>query len=169
MLGYNGTDLFSPEMDYAVQAADLSPYVARVNRLLAAKGFGPLTVAQLTGQVNQFKAFIDLCHLHGIAVIADVVYNHAGGGFDEQSIWFFDFQPRMTNKNVTAQVGRLNQVCGPAYTEKRRQIPSNSTTGLIREGLPGHARGVPGQLQYSRYLLDTYSDLLWAKCPIVMG
>src|SRR5215213_7075519 len=48
---------------------------------------------------------------------------------------------------VTAQVGRLNQVCGPAYTEKRRQIPSNSTTGLIREGLPGHARGVPGQLR----------------------
>ena len=78
-LGYNGTDLFSPEMDYAVPAADLAPYVARVNRLLAAKGFAPLTAAQLTGQINQFKAFIDLCHLYGIAVIADVVYNHAGG------------------------------------------------------------------------------------------
>ena len=37
-LGYNGTDLFSPEMDYAVPAAELGPYVARVNRLLAAKG-----------------------------------------------------------------------------------------------------------------------------------
>jgi 1,4-alpha-glucan branching enzyme len=98
-LGYNGTDLFSPEMDYAVQAADLPLYVARVNRLLAAKGFGPLTAAQLTGQVNQFKAFIDLCHLFGIAVITDVVYNHAGGGFDDQSMYFFDFQPRTTNKN----------------------------------------------------------------------
>ena len=85
-LGYNGTDLFSPEMDYAVPAAELAPYVARVNRLLAAKGFAPLTAAQLTGQINQFKAFIDLCHLYGIAVIADVVYNHAGGGFDDQSI-----------------------------------------------------------------------------------
>jgi 1,4-alpha-glucan branching enzyme len=81
-LGYNGTDLFSPEMDYAVRAQDLAPYVARVNRLLAAKGCGPLSAAQLTGQINQFKAFIDLCHLYGIAVIADVVYNHAGGGFD---------------------------------------------------------------------------------------
>ena len=29
-LGYNGTDLFSPEMDYAVQRADLAPYLARV-------------------------------------------------------------------------------------------------------------------------------------------
>ena len=37
-LGYNGTDLFSPEMDYSVAAADLEPYLARVNRLLAAKG-----------------------------------------------------------------------------------------------------------------------------------
>jgi 1,4-alpha-glucan branching enzyme len=98
-LGYNGTDLFSPEMDYAVPALDLGPYVARVNRLLAAKGFNPLTAARLTGQINQFKAFIDICHLYGIAVIADVVYNHAGGGFDDQSIKFFDRQPSTTDNN----------------------------------------------------------------------
>jgi 1,4-alpha-glucan branching enzyme len=29
----------------------------------------------------------------GIAVIFDLVYNHAGGGFDERSIWFYDRQP----------------------------------------------------------------------------
>lgn len=87
-LGYNGTDLFSPEMDYTVRVADLAPYLDRVNRLLEAKRQGSLTVAQLTGQANQFKAFIDLCHLYGIAVITDVVYNHAGGGFDDQSIKF---------------------------------------------------------------------------------
>lgn len=98
-LGYNGTDLFSPEMDYSVAAADLAPYLARVNRLLRAKGFAPLVAAQLTGQVNQFKAFIDLCHLYGIAVIADVVYNHAGGGFDDQCIKFFDRQPYTTDNN----------------------------------------------------------------------
>jgi 1,4-alpha-glucan branching enzyme len=98
-LGYNGTDLFSPEMDYAVRAQDLAPYLARVNRLLAAKGFGPLSAAHLTGQINQFKAFIDLCHLYGIAVITDVVYNHAGGGFDDQSIKFFDRQPYTTDNN----------------------------------------------------------------------
>lgn len=98
-LGYNGTDLFSPEMDYAVRAADLPPYLERVNRLLTAKGFPPLTAAQITGQVNQFKAFIDLCHLYGVAVITDVVYNHAGGGFDDQSIYFFDRQAATTNNN----------------------------------------------------------------------
>src|SRR3954451_7433000 len=98
-LGYNGTDLFSPEMDYAVQAAELPPYLARVNRLLVAKGQTPLTADQLSGQINQFKAFIDLCHLHDIAVIADVVYNHAGGGFDDQSIKFFDRQPATTDNN----------------------------------------------------------------------
>lgn len=98
-LGYNGTDLFSPEMDYTVREAELAPYLARVNRLLTARGFPALTEAQLTGQTSQFKVFIDLCHLYGIAVIADVVYNHAGGGFDDQSIKFFDRQPYTTDNN----------------------------------------------------------------------
>lgn len=90
-LGYNGTDIFSPEMDYGVEAADLPPYLNQINALLAEKGFTPLTSQQLEGQINQLKAMIDLCHLHGIAVILDVVYNHAGGfGDDQQSIYFFD-------------------------------------------------------------------------------
>ena len=98
-LGYNGTDLFSPEMDYSVAVADLAPYLARVNRLLTAQGFPPMTTEHLAGQINQFKTFVDLCHLHGMAVIADVVYNHAGGGFDDQSIKFFDRQPSTTDNN----------------------------------------------------------------------
>jgi 1,4-alpha-glucan branching enzyme len=40
-LGYNGTDLFSPEMDYCVAPSDLEPYVDKVNGLLAAKGCAP--------------------------------------------------------------------------------------------------------------------------------
>ena len=98
-LGYNGTDLFSPEMDYAVDTADLPSYAARVNRLLAEKNCPPLTTAQLAGQVNQLKALIDLCHLYGLAVIADVVYNHAGGNFDDQSIHFFDRPASADNKD----------------------------------------------------------------------
>jgi 1,4-alpha-glucan branching enzyme len=98
-LGYNGSDLFSPEMDYSVSPAELGPYLQRVNALLAGKGFGPLTPAQLTGQVNQLKALIDLCHLYGLAFVPDVVYNHAGGSFDPQSIDHFDFpaHPDKTN------------------------------------------------------------------------
>ena len=39
----------------------------------------------------QLKAMVDLCHLYGIAVIFDVVYNHAGGfEGDDQSIFFGD-------------------------------------------------------------------------------
>ena len=98
-LGYNGTDLFSPEMDYCVDPADLPPYLQKVNALLAKKGRPPLTLQHLSGQVNQLKAFIDVCHLYGMAVLVDVVYNHAGGGFDAQSIDHFDFpaQPSPSN------------------------------------------------------------------------
>lgn len=91
-LGYNGTDYFSPEMDLAVEDGDLAPYVAAVNRLLDAKGLPGYQVEDLRGEMNQLKALVDLCHLHGLAVILDVVYNHAGGDFGDQSLYFFDRQ-----------------------------------------------------------------------------
>ena len=87
-LGYNGTDYFSPEMDFAVEDADLKPYVDAVNALLDAKGFGRYQQDDLRGEMNQLKALIDLCHIHGLVVILDVVYNHAGGDFGDQSLWF---------------------------------------------------------------------------------
>ncbi|MCI0504785.1 MAG: alpha amylase C-terminal domain-containing protein [Gammaproteobacteria bacterium] len=90
-LGYNGTDIFSPEMDYGVESKDLAPYLEKVNRLLADRGCAPLTREQLESQVNQLKAMIDICHLYGISVILDVVYNHAGRfSDDDESIFFFD-------------------------------------------------------------------------------
>jgi 1,4-alpha-glucan branching enzyme len=89
-LGYNGTDLFSPEMDYCVDPSDLSPYLDAVNALLAARGADPLKSDQLEGQANQLKAFVDVCHLYGLGVIFDVVYNHAGGGLDPQSLDYVD-------------------------------------------------------------------------------
>ena len=52
-LGYNGTDYFSPEMDFAVADADLAPYVATVNRLLDAKGLRRYQVKELRGEMNQ--------------------------------------------------------------------------------------------------------------------
>jgi 1,4-alpha-glucan branching enzyme len=91
-LGYNGTDYYSPEMAYAVPDADLPPYLARANELLAAKGLAPYTAADLRGEMNQLKALIDLCHAYGLAVIFDLVFNHAGGGFGHETIWFFDRQ-----------------------------------------------------------------------------
>jgi 1,4-alpha-glucan branching enzyme len=91
-LGYNGTDYFSPEMDFAVADADLAPYVAEANKLLDDKGLERYDIADLHGEMNQLKALIDLCHIYGIAVLLDVVYNHAGGEFGDQSLYFFDRQ-----------------------------------------------------------------------------
>lgn len=89
-MGYNNTDFYSPEMDYALNVSEIDPYLERVNELLAKKNQPPMIREQLASQVNQLKAMIDLFHLYGIAVILDVVYNHGGGPFDLQSMRFFD-------------------------------------------------------------------------------
>ena len=68
------------------------PYVAQVNALLDAKGLRRYELEDLRGEMNQLKALVDLCHLHGLAVILDVVYNHAGGDFGDESLYFFDRQ-----------------------------------------------------------------------------
>jgi 1,4-alpha-glucan branching enzyme len=79
-LGYQGSDLFSPAIDYAVyDAAALPGYLATINRLLAAKGFAPLKLVDITPGYAQLKAMVDLLHVCGIAVAFDVVHNHAGG------------------------------------------------------------------------------------------
>lgn len=91
-LGYNGTDYFSPEMDFAVADADLTPYVATLNDMLRMRGLALYRVDDLRGEMNQLKALVDLCHIYGIGVLLDVVYNHAGGEFGDESIYFFDRQ-----------------------------------------------------------------------------
>jgi 1,4-alpha-glucan branching enzyme len=52
----------------------------------------PYQVKELRGEMNQLKALIDLAHVYGLAVLLDVVYNHAGGDFGDQSLYFFDRQ-----------------------------------------------------------------------------
>ena len=92
-LGYNGTDYFSPEMDLGVEDPELAPYVAEMNALLDAKGLRRYDVVHLRGEMNQLKALVDLCHVHGLAVLLDLVFNHAGGDFGDESLYFFDRQP----------------------------------------------------------------------------
>jgi 1,4-alpha-glucan branching enzyme len=89
-LGYNGTDYFSPEEAYMVPVSEIGPYFKTINQLLALKGLDPLQDGALDSHVGQIKAFVDVCHAYGLAVLFDVVYNHAGGPFDDQSLYFFD-------------------------------------------------------------------------------
>lgn len=99
-LGYNNLDFFSPEMAYQVDdPADLDWYLPRLNARLAGRSLPPLTRAQLEPGPNQLKALVDLCHLNGLAVIFDLVYNHAGGGFDDQSLYFFDRRHFVSNND----------------------------------------------------------------------
>jgi 1,4-alpha-glucan branching enzyme len=93
-LGYANVDYFSPEMAYQVEdVATISTHLETINTMLTAGGMAPLRVGDLHAGPNQLKCLVDLCHLHGIAVIFDVVYNHAGGGFGERSLWYYDRQP----------------------------------------------------------------------------
>lgn len=96
-LGYNNVDPYSPETDYGVHDNDpaLDAYLTAVNALLhdAAPGLAPYPKRDITGTANQLRLLIDICHVHGIAVVMDVVYNHAGGDFGDHSIYFFDRKP----------------------------------------------------------------------------
>jgi 1,4-alpha-glucan branching enzyme len=101
-LGYNGSDYFSPENEYAeTEATKLTGYFDAVNAILVKAGQPPYaSVDVLRGADSQLRALIDVCHVYCIAVILDVVYNHAGGGFDEKaSLWFLDRMPYGNNND----------------------------------------------------------------------
>jgi len=91
-LGYNGTDFYSPEALYGVSDVLLDGYLPQVNQLLDAKGLAHFSRPDLQGEMNQLKVLVDVCHVYGIAVIFDLVYNHAGGNFGLESLWFYDRQ-----------------------------------------------------------------------------
>lgn len=99
-LGYNNLDFFSPEMAYQVEdPAELERHLTIVNKLLANHGQPAFGAHQLASGQNQLKALVDLCHLNGIALIFDLVYNHAGGGFDDHSLWFLDRRRNESNND----------------------------------------------------------------------
>jgi 1,4-alpha-glucan branching enzyme len=95
-LGYNGTDYYSPENQYAeADDAKLLAYLNTTNSILKRAGQSPYSgIDSLRGADNQLRAMVDICHVYGLAVLLDVVYNHAGGCFDENSpLWFTDRMP----------------------------------------------------------------------------
>jgi len=104
-MGYNGADLFSPDFPYVVtDPVLLNGYLTTVNTLLAAKGCAPLALGAITPGPAQLKALVDLCHIYGIAIVFDVVYNHAGGftvngALDDNCIYYWDRAKNLGNNN----------------------------------------------------------------------
>lgn len=132
-MGYDGADLFSPDEVFTVyNATALAGYLVTINGLLAAKGCAPLTLGQIAGGANQLKAMVDLCHVYGIAVAFDVVYNH-GGGFngDDEGIYFWDRQANASDNNNSLYFTDVGVAGGLSFalwkTEVRQFLIDNAT------------------------------------------
>ena len=93
-LGYEGADIFSPEQDYCVDEAEAVHYLPLVNGLRARMGLAQVDASFLASHCNQLKVVIEICHLHRVAVLFDVVYNHVNkdvpGPNGVESIWNFE-------------------------------------------------------------------------------
>jgi 1,4-alpha-glucan branching enzyme len=137
-MGYIGADYFSPDFPYVVSGqAALAGYLATINRLLAAKGFSPLTLQDITPGPAQLKAMVDLCHLYGIAVAFDVVYNHAGGfEGDDQSLYFWDRAAGTSDNNQSlyfTNQGLAGGLSFALWNSDVRQFILNSAGYYIEE------------------------------------
>jgi 1,4-alpha-glucan branching enzyme len=133
-LGYNGADYFSPDTQYVeYDAGRLQAHLATVNRMLVARGQLPLPDSHdLVSGPNQLKLLVDLCHLYRLAVVFDVVYNHAGGFVgDDEATYFWDrFSGTDDNNNSLyftdkGWAGGLSFALGSA--DVRRFIIDNAT------------------------------------------
>ena len=116
-MGYNGADYFSPDTPYVVSGrAALAGYLATINRLLTAKGIAPMGIQDITSGPAQLKAMVDLCHLYGIAVAFDVVYNHAGGFMgDDQSLYFYDRAADTSDNNQSLYFTNMGLAGGLSF------------------------------------------------------
>jgi 1,4-alpha-glucan branching enzyme len=136
-LGYNGADYFSPDFPYVVSGPALSGYLTTINRLLAGKGFSPLAISDITPGPAQLKAMVDLCHLYGIAVTFDVVYNHAGGFFgDDQSLYFWDRAADTSDNNQSLYFTNMGLAGGLSFAlwnDDVREFIINSARYYIQE------------------------------------
>jgi 1,4-alpha-glucan branching enzyme len=137
-MGYNGADYFSPDFPYVVTAPSaLSGYLTTINRLLAAKGISPMAINDITPGPAQLKALVDLCHLYGIAVAFDVVYNHAGGfEGDDQSLYFWDRAAGISDNNQSlyfTNQGLAGGLSFALWNDDVREFIINSARFYINE------------------------------------
>ena len=87
-----------------IAVADLPSYLEKLNGLYAARQKSAIALADIESGPGQLKALVDLCHVHGIAVVFDVVYNHAGGfsvdgKLDDNCLYYMDRRYVSGNNN----------------------------------------------------------------------
>jgi 1,4-alpha-glucan branching enzyme len=124
-MGYNGADYFSPDFPYVVtDAGVLAEHLATISGLLQAKNLSPLSLADIQSGPAQLKALVDLCHVYGMAVMFDVVYNHAGGfsingQLDDECLYYWDRAVNVGKTTTacispirTAVLGDCRSLCG---------------------------------------------------------
>jgi len=77
-----GANLFSPDFRYVASGAEVDRLTPQIDALLANKGFAKLPPGALNSAHNQLKALVDLCHIHGIAVVFDACAQAGGFAVD---------------------------------------------------------------------------------------
>ena len=163
-MGYNGADYFSPDLPYVVtDPIALSGYLGTINGLLANKGFDPLALEDITPAPAQLKAMVDLCHVYGIAVAFDVVYNHAGGFTgDDQSLYFWDRAAGANDNNQSlyfTDQGLAGGLSFAFWNNDVRQFIINSASYYI-----GEFHGDGFRYDEISELLSMNGDSGWSFC-----
>lgn len=164
-MGYNGADYFSPDIPYVVyDQKELSKYLVTINRLLNAKGHTSIQLQDIATGPAQLKAMVDLCHVYGIAVTFDVVYNHAGGfGDDDGSLYYWDRTPNTGDNNQSLYFTDQDRGTGglsfALWNNEVRQFLINSARFYVEEF---HADG----FRYDEIsgLLSMNKDSGWNFC-----
>jgi 1,4-alpha-glucan branching enzyme len=173
-LGYNGADLFSPDFPYIVtDEAALENYLVTVNQLLVQKGCRKLQMSDIRSGYAQLKVLVDLCHLYGLAVVFDIVYNHAGGftvnnQLDDECLYYFDRVHNVSNNNdslyFTDQDRGTGGLSFALWNNDVRQFVINNARYYIEEF---HVDG----FRYDEIssLLSMNKDSGWTFCQALTG
>ncbi len=121
-MGYDGSDLFAPETEYHVPLEELDRYLAKVNALLVRRSLPPIEPEQLEAPSHQLKALIDVCHVYGLAVLLDVVYNHLGSDSTDhdEGLYFFDRAKRGDPND--SQYFTDQDYAGPVFAFWKREV-----------------------------------------------
>ncbi len=168
-MGYSGADYFSPDFPYVVTDQNaLAGYLVTINGLLLGKGLSPLAIEDISSGHAQLQVLVDLCHVYGIAIVFDAVYNHAGGftvngSLDDQCLYYFDRIPNVGNNNdslyFTDQDRGTGGLAFALWNNDVRQFLLNNASYYLNEF---HADGF--RYDEISILLSTNKDSGWSFC-----